>query len=37
MKILVMSDIHGNINALDAVLKEAGKVERVWCLGDLVG
>lgn len=37
MKILVMSDIHGNINALDAVLHDAGKVERVWCLGDLVG
>jgi predicted phosphodiesterase len=37
MKILVMSDIHGNINALEAVLHDAGKVERVWCLGDLVG
>jgi diadenosine tetraphosphatase ApaH/serine/threonine PP2A family protein phosphatase len=32
-----MSDIHGNINALEAVLHDAGKVERVWCLGDLVG
>jgi predicted phosphodiesterase len=37
MKILVMSDIHGNFNALNAVLHDAGKVERVWCLGDLVG
>ena len=37
MKILVMSDIHGNINALEEVIKDAGKVEKVWCLGDLVG
>lgn len=37
MKILVMSDIHGNINALEAVLHNAGKVDMVWCLGDLVG
>ncbi len=37
MKILVMSDIHGNINALEAVLEDVGKVDKVWCLGDLVG
>ncbi len=37
MKILVMSDIHANINALETVLQDAGKVDRVWCLGDLVG
>jgi putative phosphoesterase len=37
MRILVMSDIHGNLSALDAVLKDAGKVDKVWCLGDLVG
>ncbi len=37
MKILVMSDIHANINALEAVIDDAGKVDKVWCLGDLVG
>ncbi len=37
MRILVMSDIHGNLTALDAVLKHAGAVDAVWCLGDLVG
>lgn len=37
MKILVMSDIHGNNTALEAVLQDAGKVDKIWCLGDLVG
>jgi len=37
MRILVISDIHANLNALQAVLKDAGKVDAVWCLGDLVG
>ncbi len=37
MKALVLSDIHGNISALDAVLKDAGKVDKIWCLGDLLG
>lgn len=37
MRILVISDIHANIDALNAVLKEAGEVDAVWCLGDLVG
>ncbi len=37
MQILVMSDIHGNYNALEAVLEDAGKVDKVWCLGDLLG
>lgn len=37
MRILVLSDIHANYTALEAVLKDAGKVEAVWCLGDLVG
>ena len=37
MQILVLSDIHANLTALDAVLKHAGKVDAVWCLGDLVG
>lgn len=37
MRILVMSDIHANYNALEAVLKDAGQVNETWCLGDLVG
>jgi predicted phosphodiesterase len=37
MRILVMSDIHANFTALEAVLKDAGEVDETWCLGDLVG
>jgi diadenosine tetraphosphatase ApaH/serine/threonine PP2A family protein phosphatase len=37
MRILIISDIHANLSALDAVLDGAGPVEAVWCLGDLVG
>ena len=36
-KILVISDIHANQTALEAVLSHAGSVDAVWCLGDLVG
>lgn len=37
MRILVISDLHANYNALEAVLKDAGQAEETWCLGDLVG
>jgi predicted phosphodiesterase len=37
MRILVISDIHANYTALQAVLKDAGAVDETWCLGDLVG
>ncbi len=37
MPILVISDIHANITALDTILGEAGDYDSVWCLGDLVG
>jgi predicted phosphodiesterase len=37
MRILVISDIHANLTALEAVLADAGQVDAVWCLGDLVG
>ena len=37
MRILVISDIHANLTALDTVLEDAGDVDAVWCLGDLVG
>ncbi|HSF82456.1 MAG TPA: metallophosphoesterase family protein [Anaerolineales bacterium] len=37
MRILVISDIHANLTALEAVIKHASQVDAVWCLGDLVG
>jgi predicted phosphodiesterase len=37
MKILVISDIHANLTALQAVLADAGKIDEAWCLGDLIG
>lgn len=39
LKIAVLSDVHGNLPALRAVLEDvhAAGPERVWCLGDLVG
>jgi predicted phosphodiesterase len=37
MRVLVISDIHANFTALEAVLKDAGQVDETWCLGDLVG
>jgi diadenosine tetraphosphatase ApaH/serine/threonine PP2A family protein phosphatase len=37
MRIAVLSDIHANLPALDAVLADAGEVDAVWHLGDVVG
>lgn len=37
MKVLIISDVHANLTALEAVLQAAGTVDAVWCLGDLVG
>ncbi len=37
MRILIISDVHANLTALEAVLAEAGDIDAVWCLGDLVG
>ncbi len=37
MRVLVISDIHANITALEAVLQDAGSFDAVWCLGDIVG
>ena len=39
MNIAVISDIHGNLPALEAALAEidAAEPEEVWCLGDVVG
>ena len=38
MRYLILSDLHGNLEALHAVLESsAGEYDRVLCLGDLVG
>ena len=39
MRIAIVSDIHGNRHAFDAVLDqiEESDCEEMWCLGDLVG
>ena len=37
MRVLVFSDIHSNLTALETVLAAAGNVDAYWCLGDLVG
>jgi diadenosine tetraphosphatase ApaH/serine/threonine PP2A family protein phosphatase len=37
MRVLVISDVHANVNALRSVLDNAGSVDAVWCLGDVVG
>ena len=37
MRVDVVSDIHGNLAALQAVLADAGQVQALWCLGDIVG
>jgi predicted phosphodiesterase len=39
MRIAVLSDIHGNRHAFEAVLADVREaaVDEVWCLGDLVG
>ena len=37
MRVLVISDIHANLHALEAVLAAAGTVDEVWDLGDVVG
>lgn len=37
MRIAVISDVHANLRALDAVLAHVGSVDAVWHLGDIVG
>ena len=37
MRILVISDLHANLTALEAVLADAGEVDATWCLGDVIG
>ncbi len=37
MKYGILSDIHGNLEALEAVLEALGQVDSYLCLGDVVG
>jgi diadenosine tetraphosphatase ApaH/serine/threonine PP2A family protein phosphatase len=39
MQVAIVSDIHGNRHALEAVLAEVARTDadRLWCLGDVVG
>ena len=38
MRFAVISDIHANLAAFEAVLADIGdRVDRIWCLGDIVG
>ena len=37
MRVAVLSDIHGNLPALDAVLEALAPFDEVWVLGDIVG
>ncbi len=37
MRALVVSDVHGNLQALQAVLSAAGSFDELWNLGDIVG
>lgn len=36
-RILVVSDIHANKEALDAVIADVGDWDAIWCLGDMIG
>lgn len=37
MRVLIISDVHANLTALEAVLEDAGQVDQTWCLGDVIG
>src|SRR4051812_42981304 len=37
MRVLVVSDVHANLRALEAVVAAAGSVDATWHLGDVVG
>lgn len=37
MRIAVISDVHSNLVAMQAVLQHASPFDEVWCLGDIVG
>jgi len=37
VRYLIVSDIHGNLEAFQAVLKAVPQFDAIWCLGDIVG
>jgi len=40
MRFLILADIHGNLTALETVLRDVerdGSFDKIWCLGDIVG
>ncbi len=37
MRCLLLSDIHSNLVAFEAVLADAGSFDQIWCLGDVIG
>ncbi|MDQ3880449.1 MAG: metallophosphatase family protein [Chloroflexota bacterium] len=37
MRIAVLSDIHSNLPALEAVMRDMERIDQVWVLGDVVG
>jgi len=39
LRVAVISDVHSNLQALEAVLEHAEREgsEELWCLGDVVG
>ena len=40
MRCAIISDIHGNFDALERVIVDAmsfGSLDAIWCLGDIVG
>jgi diadenosine tetraphosphatase ApaH/serine/threonine PP2A family protein phosphatase len=37
VRYLIISDIHANLVAMQAVLDDAPAFDKIWCLGDLVG
>jgi predicted phosphodiesterase len=39
LRVAVISDVHGNLPALEAVLEHADQegIDELWCLGDIVG
>ncbi|RCK72812.1 MAG: Diadenosine tetraphosphatase [Anaerolineae bacterium] len=37
MRVLVFSDVHANLTALERILADAGTYDAVWCLGDVIG
>lgn len=37
VRVLVVSDVHSNLAALQAVLEDAGSFDALWSLGDVVG